>query len=495
MGALWLPRECYEQPQEAVEIAPEWADGIQVAYPAPVLGEAGVNGKLLSNVAVPAAYTPEIAAWGRSLHGAGSSATASKGVFGEVGDIQYSGAAELAIFVMCQIDSLGSSTEAPILRATDGPGGTGIALELYPSTKRIRCLVATSGTTGWSGSYDETDSAITDGVPWIFAVAYRSGNRRVFSGPLGGPLRKFTRTNITGALSANNGAPYYGGAEYNTGATLYFPGHIGASAVWTRALKDSEIAALSQNPWQLFRAPSLPIFFADAGGGSAHDLAASSGAQSSGGASPSADVALAGVAVALASGSAGISVDVALSATGLAVSAGSAALEGGAVTDLAGDGSAVADGSAGLSATVSITAAGLAQAAASAGLSADVLLAGAAAATASGNAELSATLNALAAGAAAAGGSGTLEGGSLGDLAAPGAAIATGAAGLAVTVSLSADGIASASGTADGAVDVSVGGSGSAQSGGSATLDPSAAGAVSGSGVAVALTMPSRRSP
>lgn len=228
-------------------------------------------------------------------------------------------------------------------------------------------------------------------------------------------------------------ASVYGNKDYSRCLAIFSPDatanrmrFIGGAA-WARALRKSEAAALSENPWQIFR-PRRRITFFDygAGSGSSLNATASGQAQASGAAQLAANVALAGIGVAVAGGQAAAAVAVPLAASGLAVSGGNADA----------------------TATVTLSAAGLAAAAGQAGLSAAVLLAGAGAAQAAGNATLAAQLNALAAGAAQADGSANLTGGSQGQLAAQGGSSSSGQAALTITISLQAAGSASSSGTA-----------------------------------------------
>lgn len=292
----------------------------------------------------------------------------------------------------------------------------------------------------------------------------------------------------TGGKTVRLGA-YSGGGTANQ-----FSGVFGSAAMVRGLLTDEEVREWVANPWLAYEADPVRIFSLPAGGGSSQALAASGAATATGYAALAANVALAGVGVAIASGAADISassagglaaagaaeasgtatpaIDIALSALGLSLASGAAALSAAASGDLAASGSAVAQGAAALAANVTISAAGLAAAAASAGLSAAVLLAGAGAARAAGNATLAAQLAAAAAGAAQATGTATLSGGAAGDLAAGGSAQAQGAAALTLTVRLAAAGAASAQGgaslNAGSAQDLSA--SGAAQASGAGTV-------------------------
>jgi hypothetical protein len=239
------------------------------------------------------------------------------------------------------------------------------------------------------------------------------------------------------------------GTSYD-GANITYARRLTAAGVLAqRDLTANDAIRLAENPWQIFSPRTRRIFVSQgASGGSTLNAAASGQSQASGTAQLAAQVALAGIGVAVAGGQANATVAVPLTAAGIAV----------------------ADGAAGATASVSVTAAGLAQAAASAGLSASVLLAGAGAAQAAGNGHLTALLEMLAAGAAEASGSAQLSGGAQGDLSASGQASAGGAGVLTVTVSLSAAGVAQASGTASG----SAGSPGDVSAAGGAVADGSA---------------------
>ena len=70
--------------------------------------------------------------------------------------------------------------------------------------------------------------------------------------------------NIITGTAADNGSSLRVGNRFDT--TTYLNGGIQYLGLWNRALSDSEILSLSDNPWQIFQAQSRRIFVASAGG-------------------------------------------------------------------------------------------------------------------------------------------------------------------------------------------------------------------------------------
>lgn len=128
---------------------------------------------------------------------------------------------------------------------------TGSELVLVEATAggefAIWCTFPSVVSAGFSGSVAFTrDSGIVNG-----------GNRNFFANG-----KKFS-----GALSYSSGSTSIGddGASAvifgsRVDAVTRLDGRVYLASLWDRALSDSEIAALSENPWQLFRAPR-PIIY------------------------------------------------------------------------------------------------------------------------------------------------------------------------------------------------------------------------------------------
>lgn len=72
-----------------------------------------------------------------------------------------------------------------------------------------------------------------------------------------------TVNGIKGTGNAQNYAAWPAGAMYigdfGTGGGFPISGNVALMAVWNRALTDSDIQAITRNPWQLFRAPATPL--------------------------------------------------------------------------------------------------------------------------------------------------------------------------------------------------------------------------------------------
>jgi len=358
----------------------------------------------------------------------------------------------------------------------------------------------------WPASVAQFANALSYGIEFgtgtaatVRLRAYLAGGTRYVGGNIPIPT---VPTTIVARHKYGEQTLWVGGEKDSNEGTFNGPGsgfaYIGAysgaafdyvlmTAFWKRAISDGEIRRYTDNPWQIFR-PRRRVTFFDlgAGGGSTLNALASGQSQASGTAQLAAQVALAGIGVAVAGGQANAAVAVPLAAAGIAV----------------------AGGQANARATVAITAAGLAQAAGQAGLSAAVLAQAAGAAQAAGNAQLAAQLQALASGAAQASGAANLSGGAPGVLSAAGTAEASGAAVLTVTVNLAATGNAQAGGAAAGqllaagslaafgqavaggaawpSLQVNLAASGGAQSGGQASATLSAADQITAIGSAQA---------
>lgn len=77
---------------------------------------------------------------------------------------------------------------------------------------------------------------------------------------------------ITGTAS-DNGSALRVGNRFDT--TTYLNGGIQYLGLWNRALSDSEILSLSDNPWQIFKSQSRRIFVASAAGGTVWNVSVS----------------------------------------------------------------------------------------------------------------------------------------------------------------------------------------------------------------------------
>ena len=291
--------------------------------------------------------------------------------------------------------------------------------------------------------YFETNSTIESLVDTVVAFRAKGTVASWFRGGVrSSPDTTIGTASTGGPLVFGAGGPFSGpNSQWNDRAYL--------TLAFTQPLSDLEIKWLSDNPHQVYDTPLDGIYLLTSSG-SALSASAAGSDTAAGSASLAAQIALAGVGVAVAGGSANVGVSVPLSAAGIAV----------------------AGGTANATATITISASGLAQAAGQAGLSASVLLAAAGAAQASGNATLAAQLNALANGAAQASGTANLSGGAPGSLAASGGDVASGSAVLSVTVQLSASGADQASGSATGTAGApgAISANGNATASGSATV-------------------------
>ncbi|MDE2441179.1 MAG: hypothetical protein KGP14_09150 [Betaproteobacteria bacterium] len=197
--------------------------------------------------------------------------------------------------------------------------------------------------------------------------------------------------------------------------------------VWDRLLSEAEAKAVSDNPWQVFRAPT-------------QNIALMKAAAAGGGVTLSGDA----VAIASASGSLAVAVPLAGAAVGVSTAAGQLS----AAIPLSGAAAAVASASGSLSVGLSLSGAALAQTIASGALSSAFPLAGGAVAQASALGSLSIQFALSGAAVAQASASGNLNPGNSSSLAgnAQAQAQAAGALSIAIPLAGNAQAVASASG-------------------------------------------------
>lgn len=150
--------------------------------------------------------------------------------------------------------SAGSSMEYSIGRAA-GEAGKGMALDIFPNTKTIRPLIATSSISGWTASNDTSDARLTDGVPWVVGFTWANGAfLKVFSGPIGGEAKIIVCPITPTGSFVPTVSPdmYIGGMQYaetsvgKGGIDLY------SLRVLRSTLSDTAIVALVTNPFQVF---------------------------------------------------------------------------------------------------------------------------------------------------------------------------------------------------------------------------------------------------
>lgn len=219
-------------------------------------------------------------------------------------------------------------------------------------------------------------------------------------------------------------------SRYTTPAAQNVSRMSGASDVtgllsirYARQLNDSEVASLSNNPWQIFQPLQRRIFVASAGGAAA----------------------LAGNAAAQASATGSLTTAIPIAAAALSISTASAALS--TAIPLSGAAASVASSNGSLTAQIRLGANALAQAIASAGLSSGIILTANAVAQAAAQGTLSTLINLIANAQGSASASASLTAGS-GGLSADAQAQATASANLTVQIQLSAAALAQAAASA-----------------------------------------------
>lgn len=272
---LWPEAEQARQPQGPVGMAAGWGENCLLSYPVIGLGRESANGRgRFIGIASPDLYKATIGRAGLAFNGNGGVNSVAKGLYTAPEELPYRGLSAMSEFVVFELDSTANSTECTIIRATRETDSKGIAISVFPYNRLIRALFQTTGTTGWSASYDVTESRLKAGVLWGIGVSYISGRRVVYSGPIGGEVGAAVTTAITGTIvdsssTPGNGALCVGGLNY-PGASTIFPGNIYTASFWRGVKTPAEFAALFENPWQIF-APQ-PIPFVIESGGNIHTI-------------------------------------------------------------------------------------------------------------------------------------------------------------------------------------------------------------------------------
>ena len=207
---------------------------------------------------------------------------------------------------------------------------------------------------------------------------------------------------ITGTAS-DNGSALRVGNRFDT--TTYLNGGIQYLALWNRALTDYEIATLSDNPWQIFKAPQRRIWVAVGGaaalaGNSAAqanaqgilttkiNIAAASISFATAGGSLTTAIPISGVAAANASTTGALSTLILMQGAAQAAATASANLTGGGGA-ISANAISLSTASAALSTQIKISAVAASQASASAILTTQIRISGAALAQAVSNAAMS----------------------------------------------------------------------------------------------------------
>lgn len=174
---------------------------------------------------------------------------------------------EFSSLVIFYLASTGYGSTAETAFWRKAADTVGIAFDIFPgsSDKKLRPLINTTGTTGWSGSYDVTVSDLDVGV-WCAAFSYKSGSRKTYFGPLKNLTLRDTQTAITGDLSVTDANDLYiGGMEY-TGANS-FPGAICLVNNWHREVQGCEFAEIARNFSKIYTPITRNIYAPSAAGG------------------------------------------------------------------------------------------------------------------------------------------------------------------------------------------------------------------------------------
>lgn len=179
------------------------------------------------------------------------------------------GAAVLSMFAVVVFRALSVSTsiERFILRydAPNNAGSGSVALDYFVDAStgtsfRIRPLISTTGTTGWTASNDASFTVPTLNTPYLVAMRW-PGSGVVPSVTLAklGTAPAFAAGSIapTGVINARagetDGRLYVGGAGVTgSGTTGNIEGDVLMAGVTQRYVTDPEWTAISINPWAMF---------------------------------------------------------------------------------------------------------------------------------------------------------------------------------------------------------------------------------------------------
>lgn len=251
MAALILSRQALQQPQRPARVSS--------AIRPPLHLWSMVDGRPYDHAGGAHALTQRanvsvaVGKHGIATRGAGATG-ADSGFVSAISAAKLAGLTELTMFAVTEFDVF-SNTECVLLRSDPDSAATGqIALAVFPSASNstIRPLINTSGTSGWTTSVDHVIGALGAG-PYLVIARYRSG--QVLQSaciPIGSNGITWGGSfSPSGSVVSNDNMRIHIGGSANTGAGAA-PGNLYLSGVFPYYISDAEVAALAQNPWQVF---------------------------------------------------------------------------------------------------------------------------------------------------------------------------------------------------------------------------------------------------
>lgn len=152
----------------------------------------------------------------------------------------------LAIF---DIGSTGVSNEQVLFRADSQ-----VSLALFPALGKVRCLMPTTGTTGWTGGHDFTTSGIESnkkhvlGFRWDGSVKQNLFNEEIQSGQT-----------VTGSFNPLGNQYTTINGNVNAGTYSLDNGSVFAVFAWDRSLSDAEYFSFVHNPYQILESAYPPL--------------------------------------------------------------------------------------------------------------------------------------------------------------------------------------------------------------------------------------------
>lgn len=394
--------------------------------------------------------------YGTALQGFGTGGVGGMATAPGAADMSW--ATQLTALAIVEFTSFiaAPSNEACVLRCneTGNENNTSYAVDYFADSGgiRLRPLIATTGTTGWTAAADiSLGFAPTIGVLYVLCLRWVSGSSyQVALSPVGGALTWYNSAVLpSGAVTATGGSSaaqslYFLGSSHSD--SFVPPMKMYGAAISKRALSTASVQQIVQNPWLLFEPQRTVVALGALASSGEISGAATAVATAGGGLTTAIQLSAAPAAVSTAAGM--LTTAIALAGAAVAGAAASGALSTG--IRLAASAQCSAASSAQLTTGIRLAGAAVATATASGALQeSSAALQGSAAASASASGVLSTAIRLVGAASASSAASGVLSVGPAGaQLAGQASAVATAAAVL--TTGIHLRGVASCSALAAG---------------------------------------------
>lgn len=256
MSSLILPRRFTQQPQGPVEV--DWSnpltDGLIVAFSA---GSGFRN--IAASTELVKVGTPNLSAVTQEGVAANFALASNDGL--SVGTSGIYNPSEQTIFVIANPTSFGTSQGMMLFSRDSNTLGRSFTLDIYNfSSFGARYYVNGGGTLNTNELRENV--APTEKRYAVCATQIGSNAVLYLDGKSVASSSEFQ------AIASSTGDTQIGRRTY-VGYTQSLNGTMPFAAMWKRALSPKEVAAVNNNPWQLFRAKHRVLYFTTAGGASA----------------------------------------------------------------------------------------------------------------------------------------------------------------------------------------------------------------------------------